>query len=122
MANEKLLFVYNAEAGAVNGLADTLHKLVSPDTYSCSLCKLNYGYLGEKKLWKAFRENSGYKMEFYHKTEFQKAFASKFLPPYKFPLVFVVVNDAMEILIHPHELDILENSQQLIAMIKERLT
>tara|TARA_Y100000815_G_scaffold172060_1_gene156420 strand:+ start:40 stop:408 length:369 start_codon:yes stop_codon:yes gene_type:complete len=122
MPGEKLLFVYNAEAGVVNGLADTLHKLLKPETYACSLCKITHGLLGEKKLWKDFRKNSGYITEFYHKQEFLKAFASKFLPQYQFPLVLLVVNDAMQVLIHPHELDTLENSRQLIAMIKERLT
>ena len=121
MQREKLLFVYNAEAGVANGLADTLHKLLKPETYACSLCKITHGFLGEKKLWKDFRKNSGYTMEFYHKQEFQKAFASKFLPHYQFPVVLVVMNDAIEVLIHPHELDTLMNSRQLITRIKERL-
>jgi hypothetical protein len=39
---QELLFVYNADAGLVTGLLDTLHKVLSPSTYSCSLCAITY--------------------------------------------------------------------------------
>ena len=39
-ADEKsLLIVYNADSGFFNTIAASVHKLVSPQTYECALCK-----------------------------------------------------------------------------------
>jgi len=37
-----LIFVYNANGGLVNSWLDTAHKIVSPSTYSCSLCAITF--------------------------------------------------------------------------------
>ena len=39
----ELLFVYNADTGLFNTVADAAHKILSPSTYSCNLCKVTYG-------------------------------------------------------------------------------
>ena len=38
----RLVFVYNANAGLVAGMLDSVHKVVSPATYPCSLCAVTY--------------------------------------------------------------------------------
>ncbi|WP_201743878.1 hypothetical protein [Hymenobacter busanensis] len=50
----QLLFVYNANSGAGHALLDALHKLLSPATYSCTLCSLTYGATRMRPEWKAF--------------------------------------------------------------------
>jgi len=70
----QLLFVYNAEAGAVNGLLDTLHKTLSPGTYSCSLCRITYGALSMRSEWKQFLQNLGLPTRFLHRKEFFREF------------------------------------------------
>ena len=35
-----LVFVYNADSGVFNALADAAHKIFSPRTYACNLCAL----------------------------------------------------------------------------------
>jgi len=42
----KLIFVYNADSGLLNAMKDWAHKIVSPETYPCSLCALTYNNLG----------------------------------------------------------------------------
>ena len=52
--HNELIFIYNAESGLFNAVSDYLHKVISPDTYACSLCQITYGNLGMKKKWKDF--------------------------------------------------------------------
>ena len=75
---EKLIFIYNADSGFLNTMADISHKILSPQTYSCGLCMLTHGKFSENEQWQHFRENSSVKMEFYHKDEFESRFGKKF--------------------------------------------
>jgi hypothetical protein len=52
----QLIFVYNADSGGLNTLFDIAHKVVSPETYSCSLCMLTHGVLSERTAWKLTAE------------------------------------------------------------------
>lgn len=54
MKKGTLFIVYNADAGILNGVKDSLHKLFSPNTYPCKLCDLTHGYLHERKGWSEF--------------------------------------------------------------------
>ncbi len=53
-AEGSLLFVYNADSGLFNTLTDIAHKLLAPDSYACSLCRLTHGYLHERTAWRRF--------------------------------------------------------------------
>jgi hypothetical protein len=116
----KLIFVYNANSGAVSAILDGLHKIVSPSTYDCNLCTITFGKFSEDKIWKEFREESEHEMEFYHKDEFLKQFRSKWLPKYDFPVLLSNENGELEIFMDAKELNTLENATQLIAAIKKR--
>lgn len=65
----ELLFVYNANGGALNGLLDTLHKTLSPSTYSCSLCALTYGAFTMRPEWAAFLRQLPARTTFLHREE-----------------------------------------------------
>jgi hypothetical protein len=65
-----LIFVYNADSGLFNTMADIAHKMLSPSTYSCHLCAITHGLLSEKKEWRAFIEQLGVAVEFLHRDEF----------------------------------------------------
>lgn len=53
MSPVRLLMIYNADGGLVNGALDLLHKTFSPSTYACRLCAVTYGPVGMKRDWKA---------------------------------------------------------------------
>ena len=76
-----LLFVYNADAGLFSSVTDFVHKIISPATYNCSLCKLTYGNLAMKQQWKQFLENLPADKTFLHKNEFEKQYAQSFPLP-----------------------------------------
>ena len=77
-----LMFVYNADSGLFNTMADIGHKIFSPETYECALCALTHGYFKERGEWREFVENLGTECQFLHRDEFVKRYpdASASLP------------------------------------------
>ena len=76
-AGPRLIFVYNADAGILNGLKDMVHKAVSPDTYSCALCAITYDFTGMRKDWKQAVRALPLPSEFLHRDEFVQAFPAR---------------------------------------------
>ena len=73
MKQAALLFVYNADSGLFNLLADIGHKIFSPDTYACELCMLTHGYFSENKAWRHFIDALDCDCRFMHRDEFATA-------------------------------------------------
>ena len=68
----RLLFVYNADSGLFNTLADIGHKLFSPETYACRLCAITYGLLTEKAEWRDYISSIDAECEFLHRDELHR--------------------------------------------------
>ncbi len=75
-----LLFVYNADSGFFNTLADIGHKLFSPATYPCQLCAITHGVLAERGAWRDFVAALDLPSEFLHRDQFQARFPGKGQP------------------------------------------
>lgn len=118
---EKLIFVYNADSGKLNGLMDSLRKVVSPSTYDCKLCALTFGLKDEKKSWKEFRKNLQIETEFLHRDEFRKQYASKFGYKFEFPLVLMQNNKGLEVFMSKDEFSEIASLEELIEVIRNRL-
>lgn len=117
---DKLLFIYNAGSGNINASLDVLHKVFSPSTYTCNLCRITHGILEEDKTWKAFRKPAKHSMEFLHKGEFQKQYKSKFGHRFTFPIVLAATSNGLEVFISTAEINALERPEELIRLIEER--
>ncbi|MBT8264838.1 MAG: GTPase [Muriicola sp.] len=117
---KKLVFIYNAASGLRNAFLDSAHKIISPKTYNCNLCDITFGVFKEHAIWKNFRKGSGLDMEFLHKDEFQKQYASKFGYAFTFPIVLVQSAYDLEVLITTEELNTLRAPQELIDLITSR--
>src|ERR1700755_1634191 len=61
-----LVFVYNADSGVFNALADAAHKIFSPRTYACNLCALTHTAFRVRGEWRRFLEGLGEPLEFLH--------------------------------------------------------
>ncbi len=118
---EKLIFVYNANSGTRNALFDSMHKILSPRTYQCSLCDLTYGVVSENRVWKKFRKQSDRKLVFLHKDEFAKKYASKFGYKFTFPIVLIENENELQLFIATEELNQLSTARQLITLVEKRL-
>ncbi|MFL6285628.1 MAG: hypothetical protein ACJ74Q_21030 [Pyrinomonadaceae bacterium] len=80
-----LVFVYNADSGVFNALADAAHKIFSPRTYACNLCALTHTALGMRGEWKSFLEGLGRPLEFLHADELKSRYGLEGVP---LPAVF----------------------------------
>ncbi len=69
----KLVFVYNAEAGLMSGMMDSLHKTLSPDTYECALCAVTHGFFTMDKTWRAYLKALPLDAVFFHRKDFALA-------------------------------------------------
>lgn len=104
-----LIFVYNAKSDKLNPLIDYAHKIISPSTYNCDLCKLTHSNLGERKEWSAFSKDI--EIDFYHINEFEK----KFNITLKYP---IIINDDLRVLLDNKSIAKLKNVEKLIQKIK----
>ncbi len=72
--NSGLVFVYNADRGFFNLMADISHKMLSPTTYPCNLCALTHGAFSMRKEWREFLAKIKPPLTFMHRDEFRKEF------------------------------------------------
>jgi hypothetical protein len=113
---KELIFVYNADSSIWNGTLDVMHKVFSPSTYSCHLCRIIYGALSVKSKWAQFIKELPVTTSFFHRDEF----AIKYGIKEDLPAVFFLNNDQLELLISPREMREL-NLKSLQERIKKFL-
>ncbi|CAM3296617.1 GTPase [Zobellia roscoffensis] len=118
---QKLVFIYNADSGLKNSLLDSAHKILSPSTYDCNLCDITFGVFTENKVWKDFREKTNLDMEFLHKDEYRKQYASKFGNKFTFPIILAQTNDDLQIFVGTEEMNAIKNSESLVEVIQKRV-
>ena len=104
-----------------NAMMDTMHKVLSPSTYDCNLCSITYGLITENVDWKEFRTKASVDMEFLHKDEFYKEYASKFGHKYSYPIVLAATAENMEVLINTDEINELKDVNGLISLVESRI-
>ena len=115
----RLIIVYNADGGLLNGLKDAVWKVASPSTYPCSLCALTYGYVSMHARWRRFLATLPYTKVFHHRDDFALAFPNHgvALPA----ILLAEPNAAPQLLVSAAELDAQPDLNALIALVEERL-
>lgn len=116
---DRIVFVYNADNGLFNAMADWSHKFFSPQTYQCSLCRYTFGMVGMLVPWRNFLQTLSFPSSFLHRDEFRPLypqFASMPLP------VILVEKDAWtEVLINSEDIQKTGNLETLIQLVQVRL-
>ncbi len=112
----KLIFVYNAESGAINSLIDIGHKLLNPETYKCNLCALTHNTFSEKIEWKKFKSKIPLKLEFLYKDEFKEKYNFKT----ELPAVLIEKN-GLNVIINSEEINRLKELSELTSLLKQRI-
>ncbi len=110
----QLLFVYNADSGAFNTLADIGHKIFSPDTYNCALCAITHGIFREKEQWRSFVASLPLECMFLHRDEFIRQYP-EFQGP--FPCVFLRTKEGLVPCLTADILTSCQNMQDLQKLI-----
>jgi hypothetical protein len=94
-AGPALVFVYNADSGVFNTLADAAHKIFSPQTYRCNLCALTHSAVRMRKEWKRFLAGLDSPMEFLHADELKVRYGVAGIP---LPAIFQRDGESLEVL------------------------
>jgi len=116
-----IVFVYNANGGFVNGIMDSVHKLLRPSTYPCSLCELTHGFFSEKKSWKDYTNHllaKGYILKGLHKDE-----VDEFHPILsELPAVVIFDSTKYTLLLSSQELEKIATTADLIKQLELKLS
>jgi hypothetical protein len=115
----KLIFVYNANAGIVAGVLDSIHKTLSPATYPCSLCAITYGAVRMNPKWKAWLKAQPFESVFYHRPDFRAAFPGATV---ELPVILVERDGKVTPIVKADEFANAPTVDSLIALIESRLT
>ena len=115
---DKIIFVYNADSGLLNAMKDWAHKIVSPETYPCSLCALTYDNLGMRRPWRDFVKELGYDVEFLHRDELAEKYGVK---DAMLPAAFIQQNGKLELRLTSETMDDCNSLDELQTLVKQNL-
>lgn len=116
---DRMVMVYNADEGLFNALNDWAHKIFSPDTYDCRLCRYTYGVTGMLKPWKTFVERQPFPTDFLYRPFFRKAH-----PEYRdvaLPLILTEKDGVLDVLLLADEIKDAGELDALIKLVRARL-
>ena len=116
-----LVFIWNADSGLHNSLMDSLHKALSPQTYSCKLCQLTFGITGPKARWTKFLGTLGRLVECYHRDEFRQTPVSRQFPGLELPAVLTCASEKWQILMSRDEILKIADLDGLLSELKKRI-
>ena len=116
-----LVFVWNADAGWQHALMDSLHKVISPQTYSCKLCQLTHGITGPKAQWTKFLEAIQNPVEFYHRDQFPGTPIAEQLPDLELPVVLICTSEKWQILLSRSEIMQFKDLEALLIELKKKI-
>lgn len=114
----KLVFIYNADSGVFNLLADAAHKILSPSTYRCNLCALTHGSFGSKTEWRNYLAQLKTPVEVLHADEYRNKYGNENV---KLPAILVLKNSSVESFIDADEINICTTLTELKHLIDSRL-
>jgi hypothetical protein len=116
---KKLVFVYNAGSGFFDKVSDFAHKMISPQTYACNLCRITYGNFTVNKEWADFLKALPVETLFLHSDEFQKGYPGGSTGP--FPAVFEDSGDGVREIISAGEINAQRDVAGLIGLVRRNL-
>jgi hypothetical protein len=115
----ELLFVYNADSGVFNTMSDMAHKLLSPESYSCSLCSITHGVFKERDDWRQFIESLPIDSRFLHRDDFKRQYSN--MGHLRLPVLLLRQGDDVEVLLDHERIAACRSVKELSNMILERL-
>lgn len=111
-----LLFVYNADSGALNFLMDAAHKIFSPATYPCNLCAVTYTVSGLPR-WRRFVKSLPWPVEFLHRDELAEQYGRR---DADLPAAFMWDGNQLDVWIDAEEMNSFKTLEELIKSVQQR--
>jgi signal transduction histidine kinase/DNA-binding response OmpR family regulator len=116
---DRIVFVYNADNGLFNAMADWSHKFFSPQTYQCSLCRYTFGMVGMLVPWRNFLQTLSFPSTFLHRDEFRPRYPQFVSMP--LPVILVEKAARTEVLINAEDIQKTGGLETLIQLVEVRL-
>lgn len=113
------VFVYAADSGVWNAALDWVHKLVSPATYACDLCRITHGTFGRKTEWSLALARLPGEKRFLHRDEFVRLHPERHPEP---PSVWLVEGGIWTRVLGPGDWQGIGSVAALEARLVEALT
>ena len=113
-----LVFVYNADSGAINLVKDFWKKIVKPSSYECNLCQQTFGTFGVKKDWKKFISSIEIDTEFLHKDEFEEKYG---ILDAKFPSAYFNENGKLTLVISSDEMNSAKTLDDMETLVRSKI-
>lgn len=114
-----LVFVYNADSGLFNAVADMAHKAFSPQTYECNLCSLTFSTFGMRKSWKDFLNTLKRPLEFLYADELKSSYQISDVP---LPAVFQKEGETLKLFLGANAINECRTIEALMKLIRDRLS
>lgn len=115
--NDTIVFVYNVDSGLFNTLAETAHKVFSPETYECNLCAMTFSGLGMKKEWREFIEKINMPLEFLHKDELKEKYGTEV----ELPAIFLKSGKDLNLAINADSINNCKDVEELKQIVTEKV-
>jgi hypothetical protein len=112
-----LIFVYNADGGLFDRLSDAAHKILSPATYQCDLCRITHGWFKERSAWSAFIRALDADCQFLHRDGYRRRFSDLAVRP---PVVLRLVDGRPEVCVAADDLARCNDLDALMRLIEGR--
>ena len=119
IAKDKIIFIYNASDDFLSVGFDFFHKIISPQTYQCSLCKITYGNISMKNQWRDYIQDLDYDVEFLYKNNFSQYHPN--LQLIDVPSAFTSDGRVYTQIISKKEFNSLSDLDALIELINEKI-
>ncbi|MBJ47660.1 MAG: hypothetical protein CMG59_00560 [Candidatus Marinimicrobia bacterium] len=119
LTTKKIIFIYNASDNFLSVGFDFFHKIISPQTYQCSLCKITYGNVSMKDQWKEYIDGLNYDIEFLYMNNFSESHPD--LKAVKAPSTFIYDGKEYYELINKEEFNAIPDLDSLIQLMNKRL-
>ena len=117
----KIFFVYNANSSKLYKYIDTIHKIVSPSTYSCGLCSLTHGHFSEKDQWTKFKQKmNNYEFVFIYKNDFVKTYSTYDLPTW-YPVIMEKNEAGFQDMLIAEDFEFIDSLEKLIEILEQKL-
>ena len=114
----KLIFVYNAKAGLIDGIMDSVHKTLSPGTYPCDLCAITYGMTSMKPEWRDWLKRLAMPTQFFHLDDFRQAWPDAH---FALPTILSERHGKLETLVSASEFKAVKDVSALIILLEKKL-
>ena len=121
MKNTRLIFIYAADSGLFNTVTDIAHKIFSPKTYECQLCKISHGWFGMHEQWRKGIEELGVEPEYHHRDRLPAAL-EKSCAGLEFPCILLQKEkDDARILMNQEEISKFEGIDKLLEVLTQKI-